>query len=313
VTALGCFGIAELTRTLYSRQIRRGVWAACFLAAWPFFVGLPILVNYRHQFGKTFHHLPEWHTAISTYADYVGIHPNHALPLVPLVVAVVVIGGLLIRILSWPPAGCEAEPGEIALAAAFTVYPGLLAVCARLTGSGFVPRYGWPGIIGLVLGAVYLYRPAISFRSVAVLLLVFIMLAANRVGPIRDTGPIAASPRWSALADAARSEPDIPVVIGSGLRYLEADQYAPRKVHARLVEVIDEASSNRLLGTDTPDRTNRVLARSVPLRVADLSLFESTTPRFLLYSGGPYDWFTRYLAEQHYPLRALAETPEGTI
>jgi hypothetical protein len=119
--------------------------------------------------------------------------------------------------------------------------------------------------------------------------------------------------RWIRLAELSRSDTSIPVVIGSPLGYLEAVEYAPPELRDRLVQVVDADIATRLVGSDTPEKTNRLLAQFIPLRVEDLALFQAAHQKFILYSGGPFDWCTPYLVERRYHLRLLSQDGRNSL
>jgi hypothetical protein len=111
--------------------------------------------------------------------------------------------------------------------------------------------------------------------------------------------------RWMSLAEAARAAPGSSIVIASPRVYLEVFTYAPPELQARLFNVIDPDASIRLLGQDTADRNSRILAQFVPLRIESPEQFQASHQRFILRSGGPDDWYTRYLIEERFDLRLL--------
>jgi hypothetical protein len=76
-------------------------------------------------------------------------------------------------------------------------------------------------------------------------------------------------------------------------------------VHDRLVQVADAEIAVRMLGTDSIEKTNRLLARFVDLQLEDPASFQALHPRFLLHSDGNGDWITRYLLEAKYRLTLL--------
>ena len=103
-----------------------------------------------------------------------------------------------------------------------------------------------------------------------------------------------------------RDKPSTPIVIADCHHYLEAVQYSPPELRERLVELFDTNNAIRLVGTADGEREDRLLAQFVPLQVKDLTSFESEHHEFVLYSGGLFDWLTRYLIEQRYHLTLLA-------
>ena len=113
--------------------------------------------------------------------------------------------------------------------------------------------------------------------------------------------------RWTRLEEFARGEPNIPVVMGSPLDYLQATEYAPSELHAQLVSVVDDGEAKRIAGTDNVDKNIRLLAQFLPLHVEELSAFQSAYRSFILYSGGDFDWITQHLLENRYRLLLLAK------
>jgi hypothetical protein len=322
VVAISAFGIAELTWILLSRRIRWGVWVACLLATFPFFMSLPLLLRFRDIFGKNFWSRPSWHTVISTYGSYLGLtytpgmsNAAYTLALVLIAFFGIVVGNSLLRICRTPGAGSPDErdfgPPEIILVGGFLYFPVLLVVLTKLLHSGYNPRYGWPAILGLVLGSVYLVRtiwpkPSSAYLLVA-LLIAFAVQSGSDVRTLYTAGSTRVDERWTRLAEVSRNEPSIPVVIGSPVAYLEAAEYSPPELRDRLVEVVDPDIATRLVGADTPDKTNRLLAQFIPLHVEDLAVFQAAHQKFILRSDGSFDWFTQYLVERRYHLGLLSK------
>jgi hypothetical protein len=101
-------------------------------------------------------------------------------------------------------------------------------------------------------------------------------------------------------------------VIASPLTYLEAAEYAPPELRGRLVEIVDSDTAVRLIGTDS-EKENRILAQFFPLSIEDLAPFQTNHQRFILFSGGPGDWFTQYLVGNGYHLRLLSKGVHNAI
>jgi hypothetical protein len=316
VVAISSFAIAELVWSLLSRRIRWGVWAACLLATCPFFMSLPSLLHYRAIFGQHFWARPGLSTAISTYDAYLGVAPKWAWsPFGVLTLCfVLLVGGSLLQMMRQFREGTrEHECGlpEIVLVSSFLIYPALLVVLTKLLGSGYTQRYGWPAILGLVLGSVYLVRTiwlkSSSFYLLVALLMAFAVQGGRDFQTLYKEDLTRVDRRWTTLAELSRSETSMPVVIGSPHDYLEAVEYAPPELYDRLVYVVDADIATRLLETDTAEKTNRLLAQFIPLHVEELALFQAAHQKFILYSGGSLDWFTRYLVERRYHLRLLSQ------
>ncbi|HEV8412399.1 MAG TPA: glycosyltransferase family 39 protein [Bryobacteraceae bacterium] len=317
VVALAPFGIAELVWTLRSRRIRWRVWATCVLATAPFFISLPIIQHYKDLFGKNFWSQSSWGMLLSTYGFYAGLDTPWAVFLFTLVLIaflwLVVDNGLLPM---WQttregsPNENNFTPPEVVLFSGFLCFPALLIVLTKLLHSGYTPRYGWPAILGLVWGSVYLVR-TIWLKSFSIYLLVALMIAFayQGVSDVRKLSKARSSTideRWISLAELSRSEPGIPVVIGSPIVYLEAAEYAPPELRDRIVDVVDEYTAARLVHADTADRTNRLLSQFIPLHVEDRAAFQAAHQKFILRSDGNFDWFTEYVLEQKFHMRLLS-------
>jgi len=305
VVAIATFGIAELLLTVLSNRIRWRVWAAIVAASCPFFVGLPTLLHFRALFGKNFWSQPTWITAVSTYETYLSLDQRSAF--VVILFFALVLGSLLLRTWLRPREGAPQDNfsvPEVMLIGGFLFYPALLVVLTKLLGSGYVPRYGWPAILGVVLGLIYLIGR--SVQPVAYLAGALLIACALEGGyELRTLAKADFAGRWADLKAASRDRPGIPVVVGSGLTYLEASEYAPPEVRERLRGVVSAEMAVRVSHMDTTDKAIGLLAGFVPLRVQELAPFEAAHQEFILCSGGPGDWLTEYLIERSYQLMKL--------
>jgi hypothetical protein len=89
--------------------------------------------------------------------------------------------------------------------------------------------------------------------------------------------------------------------------------FGAAELRDRLVEVVDPTIATPIVGSDTVDKTNRVLAEFVPMRVEDLAPFQAVHQKFILRSDDSYDWFTKYLAEMKYHLILLSEESGSSV
>lgn len=324
VVALAPFGIAELIWTLWSRRIRWKVWAACVLATAPFFMSLPIIQHYKDLFGKNFWSPSSWRMLLSTYGFYVGLDSPWAVLFFTLVLIAflwTVFDDCFLGVWQTPreqsPDQNNFSRPEIVLFSGFMYFPALLIVLTKLLHSGYTPRYGWPAILGLVWGSVHLVR-TIWFKSYSIYLLVALLIAFayQGVSDFRRLYKATSSTideRWTSLAELSRSEPGIPVVIGSPIEYLEAEEYAPPELRDRLVDVVNPDMATRLVATDSPDKSNLILSQFIPLHVEDLASFQAAHQKLILRSGGNYDWFTKYLVENRYRLKPLSKDAGSSL
>jgi ABC-type multidrug transport system fused ATPase/permease subunit len=328
VVTILIFGMAELIWTYSSHRIRWGFWAACLFATVPFFLSLPLLLNFRRIVGNSFWSRTQWSWLSATYYLYLRVGEY---VLVLAVLLGIVIGTSLLLALG--NSGDERPEDnfslpELVLVGGFVFYPASLVVLTKLLHAGYVPRYGWPAIFGLVLGLVYLLRStwAASAQLLIALLIVFTGLSiydfpkaslTTRYTPW-GIDPPSLSPdgmedRWRRLNALCRDEPRTPIVIADCHHYLEAVQYSPPELRERLVELFDANNAIRLVGTADGEREDRLLAQFVPLQVENLTSFESEHHKFILYSGGLFDWLTRYLIEQGYHLTLLAQNDNDSV
>jgi hypothetical protein len=221
VVAISSFGIAELTWTFPSRRIRWGVWVACLLATSPFFLDLPLLLHMRDIFAKHFYVQTSWGKAISTYSTYLGIGYNLAFVLI--LFFGLVVGDSLLRMMRQPRKSTSERDfilPEIVLVGGLLFYSAFLVVLTKLLGGVYDDRYGWPAILGMTIGSVYLFRVTWFKSSSADLLVAALLIAVAAQGSNELTLQSKAAStildeRWTKLAELSRDETGIPVVIGS--------------------------------------------------------------------------------------------------
>ena len=275
------------------------------------------MLHYQDVYGEHFWSRPSWGAVVESYGTYLGLDSKLALVLVAFFG--IVVGASLLRMCRMAGEasldGRDLGLSEIVLVGGFLYFPALLVVLTKLGHTGYHPRYGWPAIFGLALGSVYLVR-SIWLKSASTYLLVALLIAiAYQVsGEVRSLyNSSRVDERSTSLAKLDRSEPNLPVVIGSPIAYLEAAEYWPRELRDRLVEVVDTDMATRLVGTDTPDKTNRLLAQFIPLHVEDLAAFQAAHEKFILRSGGSYDWFTEYLIQSRYHMMLFSTDANGSF
>ena len=310
VVTISVFGVAELSWTAVNRRFRWKVWIACITASLPFFLDLPILLNFRKTFGKNFWAKPSLSSVVHSYSFYLG------LDLKVTVVFILFFAILFAMLLLQIPGGPKRPRSDAAwslpesvLVGGFLFYPALLIMLTMLAHSGYTARYGWPAIIGATLAALYFLRPArpLSSYLVVALLVAFVIQLGGDFATLPRRDSIIVDERWAHLASVTTAEPQLPIVIASGITFLEADKYSPPELHDRLVELVDEQTAIRMVGTDSIDKGNLQLASYVPLRIENRAQFEAAHPKFYVYSGGNRDWLTHYLLENKYNLKLISD------
>lgn len=313
VLTIAFFGAAEAAWTFLTRRIRWGVWVSCIVAAVPFLLSLPMLTTYRQMYARHFWSQARWGAVIDAYENYSRLETVATF-------AVVVAISLFVVAAVFGMRQRTARNGpELLLVGCFLWFPALLVILGKVQHIGFTARYAWPAILGLSLGVVYLWRNFWRGRAAAFALAGLFVAAAVRLGldlkHVMDFSGTRTDARWTELARLTRGNPELPVVIASGGRYLEASEYAPPELRGRLVMLTDVEAAVRLAGADTVDIEFPILSRFVPhLRVEDRARFEPAHPRFFLYSGSSSNWVTPYLFEKNYHVELLSTpTPNSVI
>jgi hypothetical protein len=307
VVAISAFGIAEIVFGVVSRRIRWSTWIAIILAFCPFFLGLPALLHFRSIFGRNFWSRPHLSKLGSYYETYFAIDQWLGLALLLFCGFVVIRAVLQIQRKPSDHSTSNAlTTPELVLAGGLLFYPALLLVLTKVIGSGYVPRYGWPAILGLIFLLAYLLGKADQLIAglTAVLLLVFLLSSIDQMVALSKTS---LTERWTKLALASGPGANIPVVIADAVTYLEANEYAPQELRSRLVELADTDLAVHFTGMDTADRANALLMRYVRLRLEEPESFEASHPQFILCFNIPtQDWLIPYLMKKNYHLTLLA-------
>lgn len=176
-----------------------------------------------------------------------------------------------------------------------TAVPFGIFVFALLVSHSYADRYTLAG--GLGIGALFAALAVQLGRGstrAAMLLLVLLPLGNMR----RSAGELGKEDRLEALALVDAAPGTLPIVTGSGLRFLELREHALPAIARRLV-FLDVPS-----GSTDPTNRHQVLrwkAIRPDLNVADVRPFACSTPAFLLFAqpeGGGADDLPRWLGLQ---------------
>ncbi len=319
VVTLVSIAIPEIAYTVISRRIRWTVWAALLAALLPFFLYLPLLLNFKLIFGSTFWAKSTWGTTIGTYKGLYGLDTNFALALVLFIL--LALFGLAKNVWRRLPGDDERDSLPLPttlLVASFLVYPALLVVLMKLQHSGYTDRYGFPGILGLAWGIALLFHARAPEWSrtaiIGALLLAFGFQAVRETRGVLSSQPVrgAQVERLGELLQIGVQNPEVPIVIANGGEYVELNHYATPEWRTRLFELADPAAAARLSGTDSLERANLILSRFVPLQVADAAPFLAMHKRFLVRSRN-HAWLLPYLGEHGYKLQLLSSVSENEI
>jgi 4-amino-4-deoxy-L-arabinose transferase-like glycosyltransferase len=315
VLIVAAFGLAELSRFAGCRDIRWRVWIACVVATLPFVLNLGTLLRLRTLYSAHFWSLLSWRTVFDTYDDYLGLHSGLTAALVALLVAL--CAGLARRLWNQKSQSSLSALPEVVLISCLLLYPAFLFAITKLGHSGYTARYGWPGILGLVLASVFAlgtFMPASLLpRLLGAALIAFAFQGGVDIVTLLKLHRSEAKTRWPGLIAVAAAEPGLPIVVADGMKYLEYTEYGPPRLQSRTVNLNDAALAVRLIGIDTIDKTNRALAGFAPLNLEAPAAFLEANSRFILQVGGGYDWLMAHLLENQYHLTFFSQDNDGSL
>jgi hypothetical protein len=306
VILLPCFGLAELTFAALSRRIRWKVWISIAIGAVPFLLSLPVLAHYKQLFGKHFWAQPAWSMFLWTDGNILQVPSELALSLVLFVV-------LTCAALVWKSHkglasdSASFSPPEAVLIAGLLIYPSILVAVAELQGSGYTTRYGWPAILGAVLGLFFLIRPtrdrATALRFLSALLIAFCIHDAELALKAVKFAPKTFD-KWPRLEQLSQLNPEMPVVVSYGVDYLEMDRYAAPELRKRLCFIGDTDTALLEVDSNSLERNVALVSEFFPLHVEHTAPFLASHHRFLLYSTSSRteSWLPKYLIENDYRL-----------
>jgi len=230
-------------------------------------------------------------------------------------------------------------PYELAALAGFAAIPIFAVLLSAATTGTFSLRYGIPGVIGIGClmawtGARWSSRNG-ARSGAAVALLFFLFFAGGLVNQL-----------WSALhpadVQAAEVRPPtpqsaptpptvqvlghpllslasgntLPVVIASGMTFLEVDHYGDDALRARTYYLTDPAAALRRTGSAWFDTTYPTVKRMLHLRVnvEPADAFLARQRQFLLYcSGYVVEWLLPELLARGWHVQLLAKTGAAEI
>jgi hypothetical protein len=219
---------------------------------------------------------------------------------------------------TWPESGFPLP--DLLLTGGFLIFPAVLAVLAKVAGSGYTSRYGWPAILGLALGSVFLVadiwtKPA-GTRILAALFLVFLFQTTENFRSLRGPRP-KPEDRWSKITQLSAENPAIPVAVDAGNAYLQLMYYSAPELRKQVIRVIDRDAAVRWAGTDTGEIIHRLLGQFFPWRIEDSASFLAAHKKFLVLLDGSiftvYSWLPQYLLEKKYHLTLLWEDGPAAI
>lgn len=319
--ALLCFAFAEASFAWLHRRVRWPVWGTLLISVVLILAQLPLAVTFKSIYGGAYAGKPAWTSAYMTYAPYSGAGLNIALLLLcfaallplPVVLSRLRRGRIPLKF------GHFHIP-EVVLAYTLILYPGLLVVGTKILSAGYVPRYGWPFIIGAAIFLAILLGASERCWPPNVIALAFILVfGIQSVTNILLLAPKyneQSSPAsgWAALSRLSQHFKNEPIVVANGISYLEMRHYSEVGLRDRLLLLFEMDEAIRFSGSDTVDRSSLMLSRYVPLNIQDCHQFLKNNKRFLLYmTRSRYEWLPRYLQERGYHFKLLDEVNNKSI
>jgi hypothetical protein len=113
---------------------------------------------------------------------------------------------------------------------------------------------------------------------------------------------------------AARTNPDLPIVVDDAFAFLRELHYAPRDIAPRLVFLADAARAHRASGNKSATTGLVLLARRAPLRVEQPERFLAAHRRFYLLGTEWFEsWLRAHLVESGAGVRLLRAGKFGEL
>ena len=307
--------LAELAR----RQFDRRAWTSFAVALSAFFIYVPIRSGVHGTMAYSWAK-PEIGKLPEAYLEYLG-------SATPLVIAIVLLLAVWLLLRPADATSTASLPGphheSVALAALMFLPVAGLAL-GKLTGI-YAPRYTIESVIGLVIVFTLLLHRAVRGHAVFALLISLSAITwhvggflATALQPDQRSlpAPLHESPRlaaaWDLLPYAERS--DLPLVVSSGLIFLEIDHYATAQLAARTHVLLDEATAIEHTGVNVTEVGLPVMKKWFPIRasVDAYAQFTSANPHFLVYgyweSRTANDWLIYRLLREGANVRVIART-----
>jgi hypothetical protein len=291
------FGLGALVRDCSRRRMDWGIWLCLVIPAFAVLSYLPLLSAVKSFAVDNPVFRPDFYS-FSRFYDFL---------LSPAVWPL--LGGAVMLTFAADPtrrgSWREVLPThELAAALGFLLVPALAILLAVFVSHIFMLRYGLGAVIGVAI-LVSTGSSAATGRSKAAGAALVLLLGGWFAGSAASTVlGLLATPQGETLPGQAPFEqlrPELPVVISSGLLFLELDHYAPPAVAGRLHYLMDDEIARKKTGSDVFDKSFLVFRRWFPIRgrLEDYKTFLAAHPKFLLYGYSSFDldWLIPELIE----------------
>jgi hypothetical protein len=289
------FVLAEAAILISSRRFRWAAWLAILCGTLPLFFVLPIILQFRQNFGGHFWSQP---SAIQAYlADNWLYRMDGNWGLAFALALTATLHFLFVRRtkraryepgLGKRPLGLE----HLTLCLWLLWLPVIAVAAAMLSHGGMVDRYMLPAALGAALALGYIVDMAPAPVKVFVLFLLLVLFSLPVVSPVhhairgslRDERKRAAR-EFGSIADRW-GRPDLPVVMSDGVQYLPMAFYTPGDQGAQLYTIADPdaAVTYSAAHIDSVARQLVVLQRYFPFQIADYASFISRYREFIVIS-----------------------------
>jgi 4-amino-4-deoxy-L-arabinose transferase-like glycosyltransferase len=304
------FALAEAAFYWETRRLRLGVWFAMLCGFTPLILAWPMLMSVKHAYGADFWAQASLGRLVNVYGWFFDLPVALGIALGFAAVAWTIGPGVWQRWNSVLVGPYDAPIHEAALVLGWLGLPCMVFLVAKITHSGMTQRYSLPALLGFPLAA-GLILPRFT-RQLAALLGSFLWAAllAQEVlffFPLIHYQDVPASARVEDLVNQA-GYTQLPVVISSGLDFLEIVHSASPDQGRRFVCLVDASKAVVYAGTGNVDTNLLALRSYLSLPVYRFDEFKTRNPRFLLYSpgAGNFDWWPARLLDDGYSLELLA-------
>ena len=303
---------------LARRQFDRRVWIAFAIALSAFSVYVPIRGGVHGTMAYSWAK-PELQKLPEAWLDYLG----SAVPLAIAILLLLAVWRLLKNHAAEPNPDAFPLHESVALVALMLLPFAGLAL-GKVTGI-YAPRYTIECTIGLATGFTLLLFRAVRGHAVFALLVCLTVITwqvwgftrtdsqtdnRNLPAPLHESARLAGA--YDLLPYVERSE--LPLVVSSGLMFLEIDHYATPQLAARTNVLLDEPTAVEHTGVNVTEVGLPVMKKWFPVRAAVRAYRDFTTanPHFLVYgyweSRTANDWLVYRLMRDGANIRLIARS-----
>jgi hypothetical protein len=312
------FILAEAAVWKFHRRFRVGAWGAFGVGAVPLLFFSPLILQLRQYYGPHLWSYPEFKQMFSSYNflfNFNGYGGWVAATFLTLVCMYWYLGKTISPDVSRQRlVVARALPiEECVLAVALLLTPVIAVLFAKASGGGMTDRYMVPTVLGGCLAVGFIVSRAPSALRV---LLLMLMLVSSCFSSITDAKALVSGSRRLRVpgvdqleAIFARSyQTELPIVISSGMAYLEIAYYESAEINRNLYTLVDPDAAVKFAGTDSVDLNLMKLRQYFPLQVEKYGEFSSRHREFLLVSfGGRFDWWSARLSSDRHALMLISE------